>query len=147
MVTPIIMPMNTVFFRNWNKQIRKGLLEIAILNDIRNRRMYAYEIERKFRKSQGLLLSQGAIYNILKRFKRQRLVVTTETKSPDGPGRKYYQLTKTGHKTLVQMNACWQAIKKQLDSIEKGKKLHSKTALLKKDNIPKNNIQKYKLKK
>jgi len=113
--------MNKLFFINWNKQIRKGLLELDILNDIRNRRMYAYEIERKFRKSQGLLISRGAIYNILKRFKQHRLVRTEVTKSPDGPKRKYYQLTKLGRETLVQMNACWQAIKQQADSIEKGK--------------------------
>ncbi len=42
-------------------------------------------------------------------------------KSPDGPKRKYYQLTKTGQETLVQMNVYWQAVKTQLDSIEEGK--------------------------
>jgi len=121
MIIIIIGSMNSLFFRNWNNQIRKGILEFAILNDIRNRRMYAYEIERKFRKSQGLLLSQGAIYNILKRLKQQQLVRMTETKSPEGPKRKYYQLNKTGNETLALMNANWQAIKEQADSIEQGK--------------------------
>jgi len=113
--------MNAKFFNNWTNQIRRGLLELSILNDIRNRRMYAYEIEKKFRKSQGLLISDGTIYHILRRLKAQRLVSTTEVKSPDGPKRKYYRLTKAGHETLVQMNAYWHAHKEQVDSIEEGK--------------------------
>ena len=113
--------MNADFFNNWTNQTRRGLLELSILNDIRNRRMYAYEIEKKFCKSEGLLLSDGTIYHILRRLKDQRLVRTTEVKSPDGPNRKYYQLTKAGRETLAQMNAYWQAIKKQADSIEDGR--------------------------
>ncbi len=113
--------MNAVFFKNWTNQARKGLLELTILNDIRNRRMYGYEIQRKFRKSKGLLISKGTIYNILRRLKQQRLVKTIQTKSPDGPKRKYYQLTKLGSQTLAQMNGYWQAIKQQADSIEQGK--------------------------
>jgi len=113
--------MNVAFFNNWCNQSRKGILELSILNDIRNRRMYGYEIERKFRKSFGLILSNGAVYNILRRFKRQGLVQITQTKSPDGPKRKYYQLTGSGEETLVQMNVLWQSIRRQADSIEQGK--------------------------
>ena len=113
--------MNVGFFKNWCNQSRKGILELSILNDIRNRRMYGYEIERKFRKSCGLLLSDGTIYNILRRFKDQGLVQITHTKSPDGPKRKYYQLTDSGKETLIQMNVLWQSISRQADSIEKGK--------------------------
>lgn len=113
--------MNAKFFDNWTNQVRKGFLELAVLSNINNQRMYGYEIERRFRKSQGLLLSSGTIYNILKRLKAQHLVETTETKSPDGPKRRYYRLTTTGRDTLAQMNNYWQAIQRQADSIEKGK--------------------------
>ncbi len=113
--------MNAKFFDNWTNQIRKGFLELAVLNDISNRRMYGYEIERKFRKSQGLLLSCGTIYNILKRLKAKQLVETIEATSPDGPKRKYYLITTTGFDTLAQMNNYWQAINKQAKSIEKDK--------------------------
>ena len=112
---------NALFYKNWTNQARKGLLELAILNDIHNRKMYGYEIERKFSKSQGLLISEGAIYNILRRFKKHGLVKTTQMKSPDGPKRKYYQLTQTGRQTLAQMNGYWQAISQVLDRIERGK--------------------------
>ena len=113
--------MNVAFFKNWTNQARKGFVELSILNDIHNRRMYGYEIERKFRKSFGLLLSEGTIYNILRRFKRNGLVEITQTKSPDGPKRKYYCLTDSGRETLSQMNIIWQSIRRQADSIEHGK--------------------------
>ena len=113
--------MNAAFFGNWTNQARRGFLELSILNDIRNRRMYGYEIERKFRKSFGLFISEGTIYIILRRFKRNGLVETTQTKSPDGPKRKYYQLTDSGRETLSQMNILWQSIRRQADSIEQGK--------------------------
>lgn len=111
--------MNISFLKNWTNQIRKGLLELSILNDIRNRRMYGYEIERKFRKSKGLLISDGTIYQILRRLRQQCLVKTHTKKSLDGPPRKYYELTTTGYETLAQMNAYWQAFTKQTHSIEK----------------------------
>ncbi|MFA5251923.1 MAG: PadR family transcriptional regulator [Phycisphaerae bacterium] len=113
--------MTNVFFNNWTNQVRKGLLELTILNDIRNRRMYGYEIQRKFRKSEGLLISEGTIYSILRRFKKQGFVTCYQAKSPDGPKRKYYHLTELGRQTLAQMNSYWQAIRQQADSIKQGK--------------------------
>jgi PadR family transcriptional regulator PadR len=108
--------MNAAFFMNWTSQVRKGLLELAILNDIRHRRMYGYEIEREFCKSRGLLLSEGTIYVILRRLRRRGLVKTTRTRSSDGPKRRYYELTATGRETLARMNGYWQAIGRQMNS-------------------------------
>jgi PadR family transcriptional regulator PadR len=113
--------MNAEFFENWTNQTRRGVLELAILNDIRNRRMYGYEIEGRFCKSNGLILSRGVIYNILRRFKQQGLVKTNRIKSSEGPKRKYYELTRTGKSTLAQMNNYWRTLNRQADSIEKGK--------------------------
>jgi PadR family transcriptional regulator PadR len=112
--------MDPEFFKNWHSQIRKGLLVLSILNDINKRRMYGYDIERYFRKSHGLFISDGTIYQILRRLKQKHLVKTTQVKSPDGPARKYYELTETGRETLVQMNICWYALLRQTKSIEKG---------------------------
>ena len=112
--------MNAKFFDNWTNQLRKGVLELCILNDIRNRKMYGYEIVRRMRKIEGLIISEGAIYPILSRLKRQDLVETSIQESPDGPARKYYKLTKQGEEMISQMNAYWQAISGATDSIEKG---------------------------
>ncbi len=113
--------MNAGFFMNWTSQVRKGLLELAILNDIGRRRMYGYEIEKKFCKREGLLLSEGTIYVILRRFRQQGFVKRRQVRSPDGPKRQYYELTAAGQETLAQMNAYWLAIGRQMDSIGQGR--------------------------
>jgi len=104
--------MNAEFFNNWTNQLRKGLLELRILNSMRNTRMYGYEIIKEFVKTKGLIINEGTIYPILYRLKHKGLVKTSVQKSTDGPPRKYYELTAQGKKTLCQMNAYWQAISK-----------------------------------
>ena len=112
--------MNAKFFDNWTNQLRKGVLELCILNDIRNRKMYGYEIVRRMRKIEGLIISEGAIYPILSRLKRQGLVETSIQESSSGPARKYYKLTQRGEEMVSRMNAYWQAFSGATDSIEKG---------------------------
>jgi PadR family transcriptional regulator PadR len=114
--------MNAKFFSNWTNQLRKGVLELCILNDIRNRKMYGYEITGKFCKNEGLIIGKGVIYPILSRLRRQGLVEIFMQDSPEGPTRKYYKLTKKGRDTVRQMNAYWNAIRSQTDSIKKGRK-------------------------
>ncbi|MHC4665768.1 MAG: PadR family transcriptional regulator [Planctomycetota bacterium] len=114
--------MNAKFFDNWTNQLRKGVLELCILNDIRNRKMYGYEIVRRLRKIEGLIMNEGSIYPILRRLKGRGLVKTSIQESPEGPARKYYQLTQQGKDTVCQMNAYWQAIRHQADSVKKGRK-------------------------
>jgi len=114
--------MNIKFFDNWTKQLRKGILELCILNDIRNRKMYGYEIAKRFCRIEGMIISKGAIYPILRRLRRNRLVETFMQDSPEGPTRKYYKLTQQGKDIVCKMNAYWGAISKQTSSIEKGQK-------------------------
>ncbi len=116
----IVWIMNDKFFDNWTNQLRKGMLELCILNDIRNREMYGYEIVRTLRRIEGLIISEGAIYPILSRLKRQDLVETSIQESSSGPARKYYKLTQRGEEMVSRMNAYWQAISGATDSIEKG---------------------------
>lgn len=112
--------MNAKFFDNWTNQLRKGVLELCILNDIQNKKMYGYEIVRRLRKIEGLIISEGAIYPILSRLRRQGLVETSVQESSEGPPRKYYKLTNQGEEMVSQMNAYWKAISGVTDSIEKG---------------------------
>ena len=113
--------MNAKFFDNWTNQLRKGVLELCILNDIRNRKMYGYEIVKRLREIEGLIISEGAIYPILSRLRRQGMVETSIKESPDGPARKYYKLTKQGEEMVSKMNTYWQVISGMTNSIEKGK--------------------------
>lgn len=117
--------MDSEFFRNWTDQIRKGVLELLLLSEIHRHGSYAYEIEQRLCKSCGLLMGHGVIYKMLSRFRRHRLVRTVERRSPDGPGRKYYELTESGRQTLAQMNAYWQSLETQAQAVTGSRRIRS----------------------
>src|SRR5262245_43340895 len=95
---------------NWQVQVRKGLLELCVLNALRGERQYGYDIVKQLRGLDGLVIGEGTIYPILSRFRSQGLVEATIEESPDGPARKYYRLTPQGRKVLTQMNDVWEKI-------------------------------------
>ncbi len=105
------------FFDNWSTQLRKGMLELGILNAVRRDRLYGYDIAKRMRNIDGLVVSEGTIYPILSRLKREGLVATHLEESPDGPARKYYRLTARGKTRIKQMNAHWAAVRDGIESL------------------------------
>ena len=114
--------MENRFFDNWSTQVRKGMLEFCILNAIKGKSLYGYDIVRTLRGIEGLVISEGTIYPILSRLKREGFVKTTIKESTEGPPRKYYELTEEGEKILGRMNEYWQILKSGSDSIIKENK-------------------------
>ena len=88
------------------------MLEFCILNAIRGTSLYGFEIVRILRDIEGLVISEGTIYPILSRMKREGFVKTTIRESSEGPPRKYYELTGAGTKMLRRMNSYWKTIGK-----------------------------------
>jgi PadR family transcriptional regulator PadR len=116
----ILCAMDNRFFDNWATQLRKGMLELCILNAIKGTTLYGYDIVRKLRDINGLVISEGTIYPILSRLKREGFVRTTIKESTEGPARKYYALTAKGEKTLSQMNHYWHDMKSGAYSLTGG---------------------------
>lgn len=114
----IVVYMENRFVDNWATQLRKGMLELCILNAIKGTSLYGYDIVRKLRDIKGLMISEGTIYPILSRLKREGFVHTTIKESSEGPARKYYELTKKGESILCEMNDYWQDIKTGTDSLK-----------------------------
>ncbi len=104
------------FFGNWVTQARKGLLELSILNVLSGQRLYGYDIVKMLRQVEGLFISEGTIYPILSRFRREGLVEASYEPSPEGPVRRYYTLTPAALQVLARMNEYWQRIKRGMDS-------------------------------
>ncbi|MHC4791010.1 MAG: PadR family transcriptional regulator [Planctomycetota bacterium] len=119
----ILHLMDNRFFDNWSTQLRKGMLELCILNAIRGTSLYGYDIVRKLRNIRGLVISEGTIYPILSRLKREGFVRTTIKESTEGPARKYYELTAKGKKILSEMNGYWKDIKTGTDILKGEEKL------------------------
>jgi PadR family transcriptional regulator PadR len=111
--------MDDGLLENWIVQLRKGVLELCVLNALGENRLYGYEIVTRLSAIDGLVISEGTIYPILSRFKRDALVETTIEESQEGPPRKYYRLTRSGRQLLDAMNGSWKTLKRGVDGLRK----------------------------
>jgi PadR family transcriptional regulator PadR len=102
---------------SWITQIRKGLLELCILNFLWEESLYGYEIVKKLSSMPELVISEGTIYPILSRLKKDGLVSSKLKESDRGPVRKYYILTPSGRKRIDEMNRHWGELKQSITKI------------------------------
>ena len=99
---------------NWMVQVRKGLLEFAVLNALKEKERYGYDLAHALVELPELGLTEGTIYPLLSRLRLQDLVQTRLVESTSGPARKYYALTEKGRGVLLEMN---QRLKRLMKSI------------------------------
>ena len=92
---------------NWTTQIRKGLLELCIVNLLARGEMYGYDVVKRLAGIKGLVVTEGTIYPLLSRLRKAGLLTTRLAESPAGPARRYYALTPRGRTVRNMMNAYW----------------------------------------
>ncbi len=92
------------FFDNWTVQVRKGLLELCILNALAEQERYGYDLVKTLVQIPGLGVTEGTLYPLLSRLRVQGLVSARLEESSEGPARKYYSLTREGRKIMAAMN-------------------------------------------
>ena len=92
------------FFDNWTVQVRKGVLELCILNALAEQERYGYDLVKTLVTVPGLGVTEGTLYPLLSRLRVAGLVSARLEESTQGPARKYYSLTKDGRKIMAVMN-------------------------------------------
>ena len=85
---------------NKTTQLRKGILELAILGALSRGRHYGYSLVRTIAGPSGIDLTEGTIYPILARLAKEDLVRSEWVESSQGPPRKYYALTPKGEEAF-----------------------------------------------
>jgi PadR family transcriptional regulator PadR len=85
---------------NKTTQLRKGILELAILGCLSRGRHYGYSLVRTIAGESELELTEGTIYPILGRLAKEGLVRSEWVESSQGPPRKYYTLTPKGEEAF-----------------------------------------------
>lgn len=95
-------------------QLKKGVLEMCVLALLARHDSYAYEIVSSL--ADGVEMSEGTIYPLMRRLQNDGLVSTYLVESDSGPPRKYYRLTDKGVETLQQMKQEWASF---LDEVNK----------------------------
>lgn len=91
----------------WEVQLRKGTLELAILAALQPQTLYGLALLKRLQSLPSTNISEGTLYPLLDRLKRDALVDATWVTEPDSRPRKYYQLTALGEAKLQQMQAVW----------------------------------------
>lgn len=91
----------------WVAQLRKGSLELAALASLCGGRRYGLEILRALSASPALALTEGTLYPMLSRLKREGLLSSEWVESEAGHPRKYYSLTASGRQRLRAMALRW----------------------------------------
>lgn len=104
-----------------NSQLRKGLLELAVLLVVSHGSVYASDILKKMKESH-LLVVEGTLYPLLSRLKNDGHLKYEWQESKNGPPRKYYQLTPTGEENLKQLMSTWSNLNKSITSLIKNTK-------------------------
>jgi PadR family transcriptional regulator, regulatory protein PadR len=96
-------------------QMRRGTLEYCVLALLREEERYAFDLVRTLGESDGMVTSEGTIYPLLSRLRRDGLVTTTWEESPSGPPRRYYRLTPKGEGALAGFVDEWQRFRDAVD--------------------------------
>jgi PadR family transcriptional regulator PadR len=97
-------------------QMKKGILELCILFQIKDEQLYGYEIMKAIRQVFPDVY-EGSIYTILRRLNKMGYAEITQRESPSGPPRKYYGITASGQEYLNEMLEEWRAIVQGVTSL------------------------------
>lgn len=105
-------------------QMRKGAVEYCILALLSGRERYGYELVQALSRIDGMLVTEGTVYPILSRLKRDGMVSTEWRESREGPPRKYYRLTPVGAAALSSFKAQWRVFASAVQTfLERGQEL------------------------
>lgn len=92
-------------------QMLKGLLEGCLLAIIEKGETYGYEMSEKLQAYGFTMVSEGSIYPVLLRMKKEGWVKTVQKSLPSGgPKRKYYVLTEDGKQELNAFRMRWSEV-------------------------------------
>lgn len=98
-------------------QLRRGILEFCVLGLLRDSERYSYEIVHALSELSGLVTSEGTLYPLLGRLRKDGAVDTTWRESAVGPPRRYYTLTPDGQARLSAFTFEWANFRDSVDAV------------------------------
>jgi len=105
---------------NTKAQMRKGILELCVLNIVSHGEVYPSDIMKELKAVQ-LIVVEGTLYPLLTRLKNADLLTYTWKESQGGPPRKYFTLTDLGNSFLKELQGSWKELNAAVNNILKTK--------------------------
>jgi PadR family transcriptional regulator len=103
--------------RNVLSQLRRGTVEYCVLALLRDSERYGFELVRTLSQVDGLVTSEGTIYPLLTRLRKDDLVTTFWVESEAGPPRRYYRITASGEAALASFVKEWARFRDAVDAL------------------------------
>jgi PadR family transcriptional regulator PadR len=101
----------------WDVQLRKGTLELAILAALNGKKLYGLELLNYLYTFETMKITEGTLYPLMDRLKRDGVVDATWVQEGDARPRKYYNLTKQGAEKLQTLQSRWRQSVKDIESL------------------------------
>jgi PadR family transcriptional regulator PadR len=98
-------------------QMRRGAIEYCVLALLRDQDTYGFELTRALSDADGLVTSEGTVYPLLNRLRRDGLVDTFWQESTQGPPRRYYRLTRSGRLAVEAFRQQWVVFRDSVDKL------------------------------
>jgi PadR family transcriptional regulator, regulatory protein PadR len=98
-------------------QLRRGVLEFCVLALLRDGERYSFDLVRALGDAEGLVTSEGTLYPLLGRLRREGRVQSTWRESASGPPRRYYRITQDGDAALQAFASQWARFRDSVDTL------------------------------
>jgi PadR family transcriptional regulator PadR len=95
--------------------MRRGTLQFCVLALLGTDERYGFDLVRSLAAVDGMVTSEGTIYPLLGRLRRDGLVESTWRESSSGPPRRYYRLTPAGRRALEAFKDEWSRFRAAVD--------------------------------
>ena len=95
--------MKEEFLKNWDTQLKKGVLPLYVLQILQEKECYGYELIQELKLSKQMEVTDGTIYPLLIRLMKENLLTHKWVEQTSGIPRKYYKLTQEGIESLKEM--------------------------------------------
>ena len=109
--------MDESFLHKWQSQLKKGTLSFIVLNILKDKEYYGYELIESVREHTEIEVAEGTLYPLMNRLKKDELVTSKWVEQESGIPRKYYSLTDAGVNILKQMQDYWDDLESSIKKI------------------------------
>ncbi|MGC8626781.1 MAG: PadR family transcriptional regulator [Acidimicrobiales bacterium] len=98
-------------------QMRRGAIEYCVLALVQDKERYGFDLVHELAAADGLVTSEGTIYPLVSRLRREGLVESVWRESNQGPPRRYYGITPEGRRALEMFVSHWERFRDSVDRL------------------------------